>query len=137
MDLKLVQTLTAGMREVNKRATEDACHQGCGTVACPNPVIAPRPVVHPEPRIEPRRVIHPTPRVEPRQVIRPEPRIEPAPCITAEPEVRPTRSASPIKPPWRIMPWEIPAPPPPQNIIKPVVRKVDNMRKGSMLDLFI
>jgi hypothetical protein len=137
MDLNLVRTLTAGMREVNRRSA------AAGGGACPGGAITPRPVIHPTPRIEARPVISPAPRIEPRRVIHPEPLIAPvAPAglpREAQAPQGPTEPRKPggIQPPWRVRPWEIPQPPPARPVIKPVVRHVDNVRKGSMLDLFV
>lgn len=136
MDLKLVQTITSGMRDVNRRSAELA---GDGS-SCPGGVVQPRPVVHPAARYEPRPVIHPRPRIEPRKVITLQPRVvEAAPPAIAAPQApeKPAEKSNPIQPPWRILPWNTPVPLPPRNVIKPIVRPVDNVRKGSMLDLFI
>ena len=45
-----------------------------------------------------------------------------------------TSRQSPIQPPWKMLPWENPAPP--AKVVKLVVRRPDNLTKGSMYRLF-
>lgn len=126
LDLKLVRLIRAAIAE------NRAC-QGRG-------VIAPRFRHEPDPRIEPRKVIHPTPRFEPRPVIHPTACVEPVPPQFAppvEPE-RPSTTASPIQPPWKLVPWAQPAPPatpPPPPPVKVVRYRPDMVHRGMMIDV--
>ncbi|HWP39291.1 MAG TPA: hypothetical protein VNL70_00095, partial [Tepidisphaeraceae bacterium] len=72
---------------------------------------------------EPRPVIHPQPLAAP-----------PAASPPREPE-QPRRPICPIQPPWRVLAWETPLPPPPK--IKLIIYRPDTISKGSLIDLFI
>jgi len=128
LDLELVRLLRAAMRP-------DA-QVGRASPLGPAPsTIQPRHRLHPAPRFEPRAVVHPAPRFEPRQVIHPQPLVAPpAPAQPTEPQ-QPRRADCPIQPPWRVLAWETPLPPPPK--IKLIVYRPDTISKGSLIDLFI
>ena len=97
----------------------------------PDPVYEPRPHIHPEPRFEPRPVIHPAPRVEPSPPILACPRA----CEPIEVNPAPVPHPSPIQPPWRVLPWQVPVPPRPVH--KAVRRPPQIVRRGQVLDVFI
>ena len=93
-----------------------------------------RPTVEPAPRFEPRPVVHPTPRFEPRPVIHPKPAEAPQAGPPLNPE-KPRPLPVVFEPPWKVLPWEIPAEPAPK--VKLIVHRPDVKTKGTMLDVFI
>lgn len=134
LDLQLVRMIRQAIR-----TADAASGKGGGSPAA---VIAPRPQIHPTPHFQPRPVIHPTPRIEPRLVYRPktiEPRLAPG-ISSLPPEAPRERSAHklPIEPPWKVMPWQSPAPAAPAAPkLKPVDKHPDVANKGTLLDVFI
>jgi hypothetical protein len=134
LDLSLVRMLRAAMRtaDLSGRGGAGAC--GCG--AGPEDRFEPRRVIYPTPRFEPRPVVHPTPRFEPRPVHRKADCDLDAACSApVAPEQPPRIAKSPIQPPWKVLPWENPLPP--AQVIKVVIRRPDNVNKGSIIDCFI
>jgi hypothetical protein len=125
LDLKEVQLLRAAMRIADRQ--DRRCDR-----LLREPKYEPRQVIHPEPRYEPRPVIHPTPRYEARPIIHPRPVFEPNPIEPCEvhPKHKPFLQA-----PWQVMPWEK-APEPPRTI-KVVIKHVDTVLKGSLIDCFL
>ena len=112
--------------------------------------------VHPAPVIEPRRRIEPDPVIEPRPHVRPEPEFTPRQRLgggglrcdcyqqsaptSAEPVEKVSRSTSPIEPPWKVLPWELPLDSHrvrPLRKIKVIQPPPDMQCKGSLIDLFI
>lgn len=98
--------------------------------------------IKPQPEIEPRQTITPTPRFEPRPVIGvcgcesrevnpslPPPEVAPP----VDPEA-PRLVRSPLEPPWKQLPWEIPAQPAPK--VKVIVKPPDLQKTGTVFDLF-
>ena len=136
LDLKVVRLVRDAIRTADLSA--GGVPGPLGTVVFRN--AAARARVIPEPRFEPRVVYHPQPRFEPRQTIHPQatyapaPLIEQPPTVLCEPE-QPVRNRCPIQPPWRVLPWEIPAQPAPK--VKVVVVRPDIVSKGSLIDFFI
>jgi hypothetical protein len=136
LNLKEVQLVRAAIRTADLSA--GGVPGPLGTIEQPETLA--RRHITPEPRIEPRVVYHPTPRFEPRPVIHPAPRFLPRPvieessCPPMQPE-QPPRSHNPIQPPWRVLPWQIPSPPPPK--VKVVLIRPDIVSKGSLIDFFI
>lgn len=132
LDLSSVQSVVQAMRAVNQAGNT-------------NPILTltpePRPIIHPEPRYERRPVIHPTARYLPRPVIHPEPRVEQkllaCHCTPpAEPVVvEKVASETPVQPPWKSLPWKIPAQPAPK--VKVARYHPDIIHKGTLLDFFI
>jgi hypothetical protein len=133
LDLKMVQSVIAAMRAADRAS--DRC-EPCGTFDS----IAPRNDcrrfhLHPTPFIEPRPVLHPTPRILPRPVLHPQPRVElQPPPVAPDPHCH-SSCKSPFPPPWKVLPWKIPIPPPVQ--IKQVIHRTDVKNKGSLIDMFI
>jgi hypothetical protein len=140
LDLKLVQLVRGAMNAADAQGVGP-----CGRLIHPAPVIEPRRRFHPEPVFEPRPHVHPEPAFDPR------PRLHvpdflrggtPAPCdpsaTPAEPAGR-VSSASPIEPPWKVLPWENPPAPRPRPLqkIKIVNGRPDISSKGNVIDLFI
>jgi hypothetical protein len=139
LDLKLVQLLRGAMRAADGQ----------------NPG-GPEHLIHPAPAIEPRRHFHPEPKFDPRPHVHPEPAFDPRPrlhvpgflhgacencCPTAtapEPTDRKS-SASPIEPPWKVLPWEDrPAVRPrPLQKVKLMIGRPDISAKGTVIDVFI
>lgn len=102
----------------------------------PAPTPEPRPHIHPTPYFEPRPHIEPSPHFEPRRVYHPE-KIEPQVCppaAPAEPET-PRVAKSPLEPPWKLLPWKYPPPPP--AVLKVVLHPTDVPKKGTVFDVFI
>lgn len=131
MDLSLVRMLRDAMRTADLASGRP--------LGRPSARILPRPVIHPEPRFEPRPVIHPTPRIEPRLVYRPK-KIEPQPIpvCPAPPQplpAEPIHHKAPIEPPWKVLPWQTPAPAPLK--LKIIQKQPDVSNKGTVLDVFI
>lgn len=132
-DLKVVQLLTSGMSAVNGA--------GSGSVGPLGNInsrqIAPRRQVHPTPHFNPRPVVDPTPRFDPRPVIHVQPQLveKPVPSpAPVEPE-KACRFKSPLDPPWKILPSEMPVEPAPKikvNIVRP-----DIVNKGSLIDFYL
>jgi hypothetical protein len=91
--------------------------------------------INPEPRFEPRPVYHPTPRFEPRKVHHPDPVFkQPTTLAPLQPE-QPSRQVSPLTPPWKEIPLlktEVNA-----AVIKYQVARPDQIRKGSIIDVFL
>ncbi|WP_428937988.1 hypothetical protein [Fontivita pretiosa] len=128
LDLKLVRLLRAAMRPAGEGGPASPLGPAPST-------IQPRHRIHPAPRFEPRPVVHPAPRFEPRPVIHPQPIVAP-PATAQPPEPQPPRRLEcPIQPPWRVLAWETPLPPPPK--IKLIIYRPDTISKGSLIDLFI
>lgn len=102
----------------------------------PNPVdnYSPRTIT-PEPHYLPRQVLHPTPRYLPRPVLHPSPRVEPSFCASPSPKSGLPHIAAGPQPPWKILPWQEPTPPP--DVIKMIVRLPDSVTKGTLIDLFM
>ncbi len=131
LDLQLVRLLRSAIRTADRAS--NPC--GCGPAAR----FEPRQVIHSTPRYEPRPVLPPTPRFEPRCIERPlktclDPDLRSAPCAPDAPQA--THIAkSPIQPPWKTLPWE--NPPPPAKVVKIIIRRPDNLSKGSIIDCFI
>jgi hypothetical protein len=80
-------------------------------------------------------VVHPTPRFEPRPVHRKSDPDLDGPCSAPVAPEQPRIAKSPIQPPWKVLPWENPLPP--AQVIKVVIRRPDNVNKGSIIDCFI
>jgi hypothetical protein len=104
LDLKLVRLLRAAMRP-------GCCGAGDGGLIHPAPVIEPRKRFHPEPEFEPRPHVHPAPVFEPRPKLRGAAGLGGgcdgfAPAATVEPAEKACHSASPIEPPWKVLPWQ-------------------------------
>ena len=134
LDLQLVRLLRDAIRTTE--LSDPGCPCGPGR---PSDGARPRPVLAPEPVIEPRRHIHPPPVIEPRDVIHLAPVVlppDPALCPDLYTEPCP---ASPIEPPWKVLPWERKDPPPcpPAKVIKLVMRPPDIAHKGTLIDFFI
>jgi hypothetical protein len=110
--------------------------------ALPGPAPSTPPPLHrsSDDRIEHRPRIEPAPRFEPRPVHRPAPRVMPAPpAPAADPHApcpqAPRRCAgSPLLPPWKTMPWEKPADPPPP--IKIIIHRPDITTRGMLIDFY-
>ena len=135
MDLKLVQLIRGAMHAADAQGT------GCGsslTVSDPQPDIRGRRHYTPEPTYLPRRHITPEVKFERRPVIHPTPRVEvetPV-LIPAEPIEAPKKDhRSPFVPPWKVMPWEIPAQP--AQKVKVVKANPDIAGKGTLIDCFM
>jgi hypothetical protein len=91
--------------------------------------------ITPEPRYLPREVLHPTPRYLPRPVLHPYPAVEPSPLPPPYPKTTVPHITAGPQPPWKILPWQEPSPPP--NVIKVIVHPPDMLTKGTLIDLFI
>ncbi|MGD0461547.1 MAG: hypothetical protein ABSB74_03560 [Tepidisphaeraceae bacterium] len=128
IQLQLVQSLLRAIQAPNPlTAGGSPCPEAwCCDRYCPGPI-------QPEPQYLPRHVIVPTPRYLPRPVIHPMPRIEPQcpPRVEAKP---PNITPGP-PPPWKVLPWQEPSPPP--NVIKITIRQPDIVGKGNLIDLFL
>ena len=110
----------------------------------PAPKFEPRKRVEPEPVIEPRRRIEPEPRFDPRPKLRPydvqPPCCAPCDAIATEPAEKVSRSASPIEPPWKVLPWERTDDSDrvrPIRKIKVIQARPDIQCTGTVIDLFI
>lgn len=133
LDLKLVQLLRGAIRAADQGARSNLPFE-----LTPTP--EPRRHIHPEPTFEPRPHIHPTPRFEPRPVYHPTPRYEqakldcdrtgPVEVVVYKPIIE-----QPLRPPWKIMPWENPPQPAPK--VKVTLYRPDIVHKGSLLDFFV
>jgi hypothetical protein len=138
-DLKLVQLIRGAIRAADIASGRVPPVSGIGPAPTPPPPLH----IHPDPVYEPRPHIHPEPRFEPRPVIRPAPRVEtsppilacPRPCEPIEVNPVPVPHPSPIQPPWRVLPWQVPVPPRP--VLKVVMRRPEIVRRGQLLDVFI
>jgi hypothetical protein len=138
LDLELVRLIRGAIRVADLSSGKGVPASGLGPA--PNP--EPRRHLNPEPVIEPRRHFHPEPTYEPRRVLQSSPRIEIKPpqvvyaIQPAEPSEipAPCHSRSPIKPPWRVLPWNQPLPPRP--VFKIVVKRPDITHIGRSLNLF-
>ena len=135
-----VLVATLGLQEV--QSVLNAIHNADAYTAASLPTITnpvdtycPRPTVTPEPRYLPRPVIHPTPRYLPRPILHPAPRIEPSPLPPPFPTATVPHITAGPQPPWKILPWQEPSPPP--DVIKMIVRPPDMLTKGTLIDLFI
>lgn len=134
LDLNLVRLVRGAMRAADANAAP-----GGDQLIVPGPTVAPRRRFHPDPVIEPRRHLHPGPVFEPRpahqreQVGAQQCPAEPVAPAVAKP------SASPIQPPWKVLPWENPPAelPRPVHKVKLVVGPPDMSSKGNVIDLFI
>jgi hypothetical protein len=129
MQLQLISSLTKAMNSVNQVEAADLKAQQNSPIGteCINPQVtyAPRRVIHPEPRYEIRPVYHPTPRIEPIPIC---PQKNCDPCAPSDPI-----TAGP-QPPWKTLPWQQPAPIPPQ--IKIIIRQPDITSRGTLIDFF-
>ena len=135
LDLKLVQLVRGAMHAADEQGLR------CGRrLIEPGPEIEPRRRFHPEPVIEPRRHIHPEPKIEPRRVRLVDgayPSSCPPVVVVAPAEAK--SSASPIQPPWKVLPWETPPAERARPIhkVKVVIGPPDMCSKGNVIDLFI
>ena len=122
------------------RAADQNEQGGADRLIVPGPTIEPRRHFHPEPVFEPRPHIRPEPLFEPRPVHRPE-GVYPIECpVTVEVTRTDAKSsASPIQPPWKVLPWQEPPAelPRPIHVVKVVTGSPDMCSKGSVIDLFI
>ena len=135
LDLKLVQLVRGAMRAADAQGGP-----GADRLIVPTPVIEPRRRFHPGAAIEPRPHVRPEPRIEPRATVRPD-NIEAARCQPTV-EVAPAdkkSSASPIQPPWKVLPWETPPAERsrPVHKVKVVIGPPDMCSRGNVIDLFI
>ena len=138
LDLQLVRLLRDAIRTTELSDPSCACgpagHPSHNSVGHQS-----RPVLTPEPVIEPPLHLHSSPIIEPREVIRLDPEVlppDPALCpdFTAD-----FNRASPIEPPWKVLPWERAEPPacPPVKVVKRVLPPPDIAHKGTLIDFFI
>ncbi|HRK30731.1 MAG TPA: hypothetical protein PLD59_06600 [Tepidisphaeraceae bacterium] len=129
IDLQVVRLIRGAMADGGPSA-------GCGDGDCAR--IGPRRSVTPEPEIHPRFAITPEPEIEPRIVVHPDPAIERTPTLYAgptEPEHR-RDLPNPIQPPWAVLPWEQPLPPPPATEVVKLIRyRPDRFRRGVLVDV--
>jgi hypothetical protein len=141
LDLRLVRLVRSAMNHGNGPHGPISPDRLIG----PSRDVAPRQRVEPEPVIEPRPRVRPEPVFEPRQVFRAS---DPASISAADECVvvvnaegtGQTSSGSPIEPPWKVLPWENPAPERPVRPVqrvKVVIGRPDITNKGSVIDLFI
>jgi hypothetical protein len=139
LDLKLVRLVRAAMAGGGGPAG------GLVGKAGPEPVIGPRKRHEPEPVIEPRKRIEPEPVIEPRKRLsggglRCDCPAALPPVAPTEPVEKASRSTSPIEPPWKVLPWELPLDVDrarPLRKIKVIQPRPDIHCKGSVIDLFI
>jgi hypothetical protein len=136
-DLRVVQLLRDAIRTADIQSGRGQPVSGLG----PAPThIERRFRVQPETEILPRKRIEPEPRIEPRQVIRPADQFEPRECDLVPVPVecyRPCTTRSPVEPPWKVLPWEMPIDCRVPPRVKAVVRPPDIIHKGSLIDFFI
>ena len=137
-DLKLVQdlrqailvadiTTAVGRRVDQSSQVRDACPPPCAASACqPCDYLRPVPAVD---RYEPSRPVALQVTRCGRQPSGP----PPITVIVVEPQR--DEMASPLQPPWKVLPWE--NPPQPARVIKVVHRVPDTECKGTLLDCFI
>jgi len=136
MDLKVVQLLRDAMRTADLSSGK-----GMPGALGVGAQFEPRQRLHPTPVIEPRQHLHPTPRIEPRLVYHARPGAVVPPCARPDPSAPPANpempriTRSPIEPPWKVLPWEQPAPVTPK--LKVVLRRPDVEAKGTLFDVFI
>jgi hypothetical protein len=135
-DLAVVQNITSAIR-ANLLAA-GGVPGALGTITMPvkhargNDTVE----ISPEPRFESRPVHKPTPRFEPRKVHHPDPIVkQPTTLAPLQPE-QPSRQVSPLKPVWKEMPLpktEAPA----SVVIKYQAARPDQVRRGSIIDVFL
>lgn len=144
LDLKLVQLLRDAIRTAD---LSTAAHRATDLGPAPSP--EPRRHYHPEPVYEPRAHYHPTPRIEPRPVWYVAPSASAGRCWSACPagagwaDCSPTAAPAkpdcerPMEPPWKVLPWQNPPPPPRVQKVKVRVYRPDTAQKGAAIDLFV
>jgi hypothetical protein len=134
-DLKVVQLLRDAIRTADIHSGKRLAVSKLGPAPTeirprfkhdPEPEILPRKRIDPVPRIEPRKVVHPVDRFEPREA---EVVLVPVPVYVCK--------KSPIEPPWKVLPWELPLEAPVRPQVKLKVRPPDIVHKGSLIDFFI
>lgn len=134
LDLQLVRLLRGAMAAADAGASSG--HGGTLTAAAR---FEPRRQIHPTPQFLPRPVLHPTPRFEARAVYHPAPRFQTQAAFNADAPIellpKEPASAALLPPPWRIQPWQQPAPLRP--VVKVHITRPDIVTKGSLLDFFI
>ena|SRR5947209_5285312 len=145
LDLQLVRLLRDAIRtaDLSTGALRRATDLG------PAPSPEPRRHLHPEPVYEPRVHYYPTPRFEPRRIWCPPAGAWADRCGMRCPDSAPDWSACPplappakpdcerpMGPPWKVLPWQNPPPPPRVRKVKVFVSRPDTAQKGAAIDLF-
>lgn len=141
LDLQLTRLLRQAIRSADIASGRGQPVTALGPAPTAPPVIRGGATTQLNAEIEPRPRITPSPRFEPRPVIgvcacesRDVNPSLPAPEVPPLDPEEPRLVRSPLEPPWKQLPWEIPAPVAPK--VKVIVKPPDLQKTGTVFDLF-